>query len=94
MASLGAILISGAAEGPTDEAVLKWLLAEAGAVPGAVHGKNGKQRLKRDLRGYNHAARYASWFVLVDLDQDAQCPSALREEWLPDPPPRMCFRVA
>ena len=94
MASLGAILISGAAEGPTDEAVLKRLLAEVGAVPGAVYGKNGKQRLKRDLRGYNHAARYAPWFVLVDLDQDAQCPSALREEWLPDPAPRMCFRVA
>jgi len=94
VASLGAILISGAAEGPTDEAVLKRLLAEAGAVPGAVYGKNGKQRLKRDLRGYNHAARYAPWFVLVDLDQDAPCPSALREEWLPEPAPRMCFRIA
>jgi len=94
VSSLGAILISGAAEGPTDEAVLKRLLAEAGAVATAVYGQNGKQRLKRDLRGYNHAAKHAPWFVLVDLDQDAPCPSALREEWLPAPAPRMCFRVA
>ena len=94
MASQGAILISGAAEGPTDEAVLKRLLAEAGAVPVAVYGQNGKQSLRRDARGYNNAAMYASWFVLVDLDQDAPCPSALREEWLPEPARRMCFRVA
>ena len=94
MSSLGAILISGAVEGPTDEAVLKRLLAEAGALPTAVYGKNGKQNLRRDVRGYNHAARHARWFVLVDLDQDAPCPSALREEWLPEPAPRMCFRVA
>jgi len=94
VSSQAAILIYGAAEGPTDEAVLKRLLAEAGAVPGAVYGQNGKQSLKRDIRGYNNAALYSSWFVLIDLDHDAPCPSALREEWLPEPAPKMCFRVA
>jgi hypothetical protein len=31
---------------------------------------------------------------LVDLDQDAQCAPPLRVEWLADPAPYLCFRIA
>jgi len=32
--------------------------------------------------------------VLVDLDRDAECAPPLCEEWVPDPAPYLCFRVA
>jgi len=47
----------------------------------------------KNLTGYNNAARFAGWMVLVDLDDDA-CVPPFRQRWLPDPAPLMCFRVA
>lgn len=87
-------VISTAVEGPLDEAVAARLIAEAGAVLGPVHGKNGKAQLLERLDGYNRAAHFAPWLVLVDLDQDMDCAPPFRLTALPTPAPTMCFRIA
>jgi hypothetical protein len=88
------VVISGAVEGDVDEAVLGRLVEHVGAALGPIHGKQGKTHLRRRLGGYNRAAHFSPWVVLVDLDQDADCAPPFRTSWLPNPAPLMCFRVA
>ena len=87
-------LIDSAVEGVTDEAVVRRLIEHAGGRLGNVHGKQGKDHLRRKIRGYDNAARHTPWIVLVDLDGAADCAALLREAWLPAPAPRLCFRIA
>src|SRR5262245_66600073 len=87
-------VVAGAVEGLVDEAVFRRLVRFVGARPGAVYGKNGKSDLLRRLSGFNEAARYAPWFVLVDLDRDADCAPPFRTSQLSKPSAAMCFRVA
>lgn len=86
--------ITTAVEGPLDRAVALRLIEHVGKRSEHAHGLRGKQNLLRNLVGYNQAARFGPWFVLVDLDNDAACPPEIIQEWLPSPAPRMCFRVA
>ena len=86
--------ISAVVEGRVDEAVLRAVIRFAGAVPGPVYGKHGKQFIQKNLAGYNRAAVDTPWVILVDLDWDADCPPPLLQMWLPQPAPKMCFRVA
>jgi hypothetical protein len=88
------VVIAAAVEGIVDEAVVRRLIKHVGATPGEVYGKNGKQSLRRKIRGYNNAAQRAPWIILVDLDQDADCAPPFRAEWLGDPAPFLCFRIA
>lgn len=88
------VIISGAVEGMVDEAVLTRLVDEAGGQVGPIYGKNGKSHLRRVLGGYNNAARFSPWLVLVDFDQDAECAPPLVAAWLPAPAPMMRLRVA
>jgi hypothetical protein len=87
------VVIAGAVEGLLDEAILKRLIIHAGARPGQVYGKKGKAQLLGRLGGYNQAAQFTPWAVLVDLDQDADCPPPFRGAWLPQPATNMCFRI-
>ncbi len=80
-------------EGPTDEFVAKRLLKFAGLEAGRVYGNKGKTHLLQHLPNYNKAARFAPWFVLVDLDTDYECALKAIEVWLPDPAERMRFRI-
>jgi len=91
---MASVVVSAAVEGTVDEAIVRRIIAVAGAEPGAVYGKAGKDYLRRKINGYNNAARHSPWIVLVDLDHDADCAPALCEEWLPTAAPRLCFRVA
>ncbi|GIW70828.1 MAG: hypothetical protein KatS3mg102_0370 [Planctomycetota bacterium] len=88
------VVIHAAVEGPLDAVVARKLIACAGGQAGRVYGQNGKQDLRRKIQGYNNAARRTPWLVLVDLDSDADCAPPLRENWLPNPAPLLCFRVA
>jgi hypothetical protein len=88
------VTISAAVEGDVDEAVARRLIVQAGAQPGAVYGKHGKAALRNKIHGYNNAARHAPWLVLVALDDDAHCAPPLRRDWIAEPAPRLCFRVA
>jgi hypothetical protein len=94
MPEAGGLAVSVAVEGIVDEAAAVRLLGLVGAYPRSIYGKSGKPALKRDLLGFNSAARFAPWLVLVDLDGDFDCAPPLRDRWLPDPAPHMCFRVA
>lgn len=86
--------VSIAVEGPTDEAVARRLIAAAGCEGGPVYGRKGKPYLLGKLGGYNNAAAYAPWVVLVDLDQDSECAPPYRQYRLPCPAQYMCFRIA
>lgn len=77
-----------------DEAVLTRLVEEAGAQVRPIYGKSGKPHLRRVLAGYNNAARFSLWMVLVDLDQDEECAPPLVAAWLPAPAAMMRLRVA
>ncbi|ROQ90899.1 hypothetical protein [Desulfosoma caldarium] len=88
------MIISVAVEGLLDEAVACRLINDVGGRLGSVYGKQGRQSLRKKIGGYNKAARHALWFVLVDLNGDAECALLLRKSWLDAPEPRLCFRVA
>jgi hypothetical protein len=88
------VAITAAVEGDIDEAVVRCLIEHVQAKTLAVYGRNGKTHLQRRLSGYNQAARFSAWIVLVDLDHDADCAPPFRKSWLPDPSEYMCFRVA
>ncbi len=83
-------------EDDLSEAVMKKLL---NAFPkkyliAASYNKHGFAAIKRDLKGYNHAARFTPFFVLTDLDQN-ECPPSLIREWMIfDKQPQLIFRVA
>jgi len=87
------IAIQGAVEGSIDEVVLRRLIDEVECWQGAIYGKQGKQFLRQRVDGYNAAASYSPWVVLVDLDNTHNCAPELRAEWLPIPAQSMCFRV-
>lgn len=83
-----------AVEGNLDERIARRLVVEAGGDVAHVYGRRGKQWLRQQGGGYRNAARYAPWFVLVDLDRD-ECPPRLRRDWGAASDERgMCFRVA
>jgi len=87
-------VVSAAVEGIVDEAVVRTVIAHAGAVAGDVYGKQGKEYLRQKIAGYNNAARRSPWIVLVDLDREQECPPPLLNAWLAQPAPNLCFRVA
>ena len=80
-----------ATEGIVDTAVVRRILAVTGVEIAAVYGESGKHHLDR----YNEAARHGRrWFVLRDLNGDAECAPTLVRRLLPTPAPDMTFRVA
>lgn len=83
-----------AVEGTTDEAVATRLCHHAGLEVFAAYPAGGKRTLDARLRGYNHAALFEPWFVLRDLNSDAECAPELLASLLPAPSPKMCFRLA
>jgi hypothetical protein len=86
--------IYGAVEGIVDEAVLRCLITQLGAVPGPIYGKAGKNHLVKKLRAYNHAASIERWVVLMDLDHDADCAPPFCTICLPNPAYYMSLRIA
>jgi hypothetical protein len=88
------LVVTGAVEGLVDEAVFRRLVTYAGAVPGPVNGKKGKAHLLSSLKGYNAAAQFSPWFVLMDLDNDDDCAPPFRSRSLPKTARQMCFRIA
>ena len=94
MADTRQVVMSAAVEGLVDEAVLQRVIVQKGAALARVYGKSGKSNIRKNLPGYNQAARSSPWVVLIDLDRDADCAPPLRSEWLPNPAQWMCFRIA
>jgi hypothetical protein len=88
------VVVSIAAEGPTDLSVARRLIDEVGATAIIELGGAGKGHLDKRMAGYNAAARFERWFVLRDLDHDEDCAPTLVRRILGEPSKRMCFRVA
>jgi hypothetical protein len=82
-----------AVEGDTDLPVARALLREAGLAATTEIDSGGKSRLDSRLPGYNAAARSVGWFVLRDLDHDADCPPALLRKLVGTVRPLMCLRI-
>jgi hypothetical protein len=89
-----AVYLTGAVEGDVDEAVLVRIAQRLGLTVGTVHGRQGKSHLLRALPGYNMAARFTPWVVVLDLDRDCDCAPPCRSRWLPAPSANMHFRIA
>lgn len=83
-----------AVEGELDEAVLKRLLAAVDIGIANVYGKRGKNNLKENVSRFNQAAQYGKWVILVDLNNDAECPPPFVDSWLPSRNQSLQFRVA
>lgn len=81
-------------EGDTDLPVARHLAADAGLSVFAEIDCGGKGRLDGELIGYNGAAQGSPWFVLRDLDSDADCAPIILANRLPVPSRWMCFRIA
>src|SRR5260370_12236039 len=81
-------------EGIGDEAGGKKLVKDVGLEVGMVYGRRGKAHLLERVPIYNQAAHRVPWFVLADLDMDAQCPSEAIAGWLSKPAHGMRFRIA
>lgn len=94
MMSADDVVMSAAVEGDIDQAVIQRLMQYAGAVLGPVYGKNGKQTLRKNIKGYNSAAKYSPWVILVDLNHEADCAPILKQQWVHNPSQFLCFRVA
>lgn len=88
------VVITAVVEGVIDAAVITAAVRSCGAEIGTIYGQQGKDLIRKRLRGYENAARYSPWLVVVDLDNDASCAPELVSEWLPERSSRICFRVA
>jgi hypothetical protein len=86
--------VSAAVEGDLDEVMLRRLADHIGFSIASVYGRKGKPDLLRTLSGYNSAARFSPWIVLLDLDRDYGCASAALTVWLPQPAKQMLCRIA
>jgi len=83
-----------AVEGELDEVVLKKLLGFIGMEVSYVYGKRGKEYLREHIQGYNQASQYGRWVILVDLNNDAQCPPPFINSWLPVRNQNLQLRIA
>lgn len=86
-------VVTAAVEGDIDEAAARRIAREQGIELSRVFGKAGKPMLVKRLHGYNRAAAREPWWVLLDLDQDAECAPPHLAELLPNPCRHMKLRI-
>jgi hypothetical protein len=82
-----------AIEGPSDEAVLRRVAQHVGVRVDRAYGKQGKNRLDKNLPSYLLAAQYSQWLVLRDLDHDADCAPELVRRLMPGGESPLILRV-
>lgn len=87
-------VVSAAVEGDLDEVVLRAIADYIGFSIGPVYGRRGKPYLLQMLTGYNSAARFSPWIVILDLDRDRECAPEALTAWLPQPAQRMFCRIS
>ena len=88
--------ISLAVEDQLSEAVLKKILsiAEDRFLVAKCYSRGGFGYLKKNIAGFNNAAKGIPFLVITDLDT-SECPPALIREWLPyTKHPNLLFRIA
>lgn len=88
------LYVSVVGEGTSDIAVATHLCRHVGIGVASTYPVGGKPNLDRSLAAYNQAARYSSWLVMRDLDNDARCAPELSSSLLHRPSKGMLFRIA
>jgi len=91
-----AIIINLAIEDSLSESLLKKIIGffSCSFIIGTCYIRSGKGYLKKNIRGFNNAAKGTPFLLLTDLDS-AECPPLLIKEWLPYPKNKnLIFRVA
>lgn len=88
------LIVNIAVEGRLDEAILRKVLSYVGIEVGHVYGKMGKDKLRKNVQRYNQASQFGNWVILVDLDNDAECPPPFIASWLPTRHPNLQLRIA
>jgi hypothetical protein len=86
-------IVSAAVEGDLDEVVLRTIADYTGFGIGTVYGRRGKPYLLKTISGFNNAARFSPWTVIIDLDHDYECAVSALAAWLPQPANQMFCRV-
>ncbi|HUN08312.1 MAG TPA: DUF4276 family protein [Aggregatilineales bacterium] len=81
-------------EGRTDLHVMRRIFHYVGHEIGKVRDDKSKPGLLTDIRKYEQAARYVTWLMLLDLDQDAACGAAYRQSLVSDPQSPLILRIA
>ncbi|OQX27820.1 MAG: hypothetical protein BWK80_03375 [Desulfobacteraceae bacterium IS3] len=90
------IVIKLAVEDELSEAVLRKMIAHSSHryVVGSCFNRGGFGYLKKNIQGFNHAAKRSLFLVLTDLDR-GECAPTLIHNWLSVPRhPNLLFRVA
>lgn len=90
------IQINLAVEGLVDLAVITKVLKSVDIHQHQIRRRmssGGKSKILQKLADYNQAAKYASWLVLIDLDQDDICAPHFVRKVLPAPSTGMELRV-
>jgi len=85
-----------AVEDALSETIVRRLLdyTDRSYAVGVAYGRRGYGYLRGTIRGWNRAASGIPFIVLTDLDHHL-CPTALIQEWLPEPKsPNLLLRVA
>jgi hypothetical protein len=78
------------------EAVLKQMLKQSQRpfLVGDCFNQRGNDQIKKNISGFNNAAKGMPYLVLTDLD-NADCPLVILSEWLTQPKhPNLLFRIA
>jgi hypothetical protein len=88
------LIVNIAVEGDLDEAALKKVLTFVGIEVVYVYGKRGKDYLRENIQRYNQAAQHGKWVILVDLNNDAECPPPFILSWLPTRNHNLQLRIA
>jgi hypothetical protein len=88
------IIVNIAVEGDLDEVVLRSVLTSVDIEVDNVYGKRGKDHLRENIKRYNQAARHGGWVILVDLNNDAECPPPFINSWVPTRNPNLQLRIA
>jgi len=88
------IPINIAVEDSLTESLTLKILRSASYAPKTIYNRGGYGYLKRNINGFNNAAKGIPFLVGTDLDQ-YECPPVLIEDWLRSPKhPNLLIRVA
>lgn len=87
-------MLNVAVEGDVDEAFARRIAGAAGWKDIRIHGRHGKGWLDKNLPRYARAAAFAPWWILRDLDTDADCAPSLVRRLLPGPESHISLRIA
>lgn len=82
-----------AGEGLTDVYTAKSLMKLLRLKPGAISSARSKSRIDAKLQEFNRSSSHLNWFILRDLDHDADCAPQLLERLIQNRLPRMSIRI-